>query len=190
MKSFELLFLFLIVVACERLPENTDRKPDPLFSTTAPSRLYFKNMRSFYYRQSTKPETKIDLYTLKKIPEKADRPLLIPIIADNWLQDEAYLLLEPNDHPAWRADTLNIKWEDPKTGASGAIAMANPNILMQLDIAGFLEMHLNSGHRISFLSQNNDWQPLFTQREDISNFLTTTKDYVRLTEQELKKQRK
>ncbi len=190
MKNPLLLALLSLVCACNRPPEKAVQKTDPLFSTTQPSRLYFKNMRSFYYQQSTKPGTKIDVYVLKKNLQSTKRPKLVPIIADNWMEDEAYILLERSPHPYLNTDTLTVRWESEKTGESGVYQMAQPSVLAQYELANFMYIHLNSGHKLSFFTPDKEWEPLFTDPMEAQNFLTTIKDYNTLTEKDLKEKKK
>lgn len=182
MKKSLLPILLVWGCACNHPPESADNKANPLFSTTQPSRLYFKNMRSYYYQQSTKPGTKIDVYVLKKILQSTEKPMLIPVIADNWMEDEAYILLERSTHPYLSTDTLTVRWESEKTGESGIYTMVQPSIQSQYELAKFMYESLNSGHKLSFLTPNKEWKALFSNAQEAQNFSITIRDYNTLTE--------
>lgn len=182
--------LLVLICACNRPPESANERANPLFSTTQPSRLYFKNMRSFYYQQSTKPGTKTDVYVLKKILQSTEKPMLVPIIADNWMEDEAYILLERSPHPYLNMDTLTVRWESEKTGESGVYHMAQPSVQAQYELAKFMYENLNFGHKLSVLTTDHEWESLFPDAGEAQNFITTIKDYNILTEKKLKEKKK
>lgn len=178
---FVVLFL-LIISACGQPSADAAKQPNPFFSTTPPSRLYFKNMRSYYYQQRTMPQTRTDLYTLKTLPTQADYPMLIPIIADNWMQDEAYLLLERNNHSAWPADTVRFRWQDPQSGQHGFINWSENTMRAQYDLAEAIAQQLALGHKFSIIQADSTVIPVFEEKEYIANFLKIKTDYEGLIE--------
>ena len=179
---FAILFL-QIISACTQPAADATNQPNPFFSTTPPSRLYFKNMRSYYYQQRTMPHTRTDLYTLKTLPAQVDYPMLIPIIADNWMQDEAYLLLQRNNHPAWATDTVRFRWQDPQSGQYGFIDWSENTMRAQYELAETIVQQLSVGHKLSIIQADSSSIPVFEEKEYIANFLKTMADYKNLTEQ-------
>lgn len=184
MKNPLVLLFFLLFSACDAPPSDADRTPDKRFRTTQPSRLYFKNMRAYYYNQEVQPGTKVDLYTLKKFSQSDNIPLLIPTIADNWLQDEAYIFLYPNANEAIAVDTLQLKWEAADSEEQGTFSLTDETVLEQFELANWLYEHLSNGHKIRFLGTDNEWHELFTSQENRLNFIKTMQDYYALIEQD------
>ena len=182
MKNIFFLLLFVLLYACEGTPAGHTRPPRQLFHTTAPSQLYFKNMRSYHYAQSTKPGTRIDTYTLKKFSTDSKSPVLIPIIENNWMEDEAYILLEKNNYPDW-SDTLQLQFETGEEIEFPTISTLNMEA--QYAFAKHLYEELKQGHRINVYTPNQRWQPLYESQPERANFLRVLQDYYNLTESSL-----
>lgn len=102
--------IFLLFAGCkEPTPSKPqDSKPTGLFATTAPSKIYFNNIRSIQYYRNRKPGTKLDVYRHKKFSMTNKRPIIYPLIIDNWMKDEAYLFVEQNTYPSF-SDPLKIR---------------------------------------------------------------------------------
>ncbi len=174
-----LLTIASIALLCSCMHSTTPKQPDqpdPKFRTTQPSRLYFKNMRSYYYQQSTQPSTRIDLYNLKK-----HKPYPIqPIIADNWMQDEAYILLECHACEQF-PDTLLFR-KSTTQESSDTYTYAGRDPYAQLALANWLFDALQAGHKIELRTINQEWVPILQTVPDRSAFLHVMKDYLRLIE--------
>lgn len=183
MKNIFSLLVFALLYACGDTPPKHSNQPRQLFRTTAPSRLYFKNMRSYYYNQDTKSDTRIDVYTLKAFSDDATHPILLPIIMDNWLEDEAYILLEQNAYPAW-TDTLQLKWSD-ETQVK-IITISTLTLAQHYELAKRLFDDLKQGHKIRYYTTTKEWKVLYANQTERANFLSVMKDYYNLTETSLK----
>jgi len=181
MKNPLFLMFFLLFAACDTPPPDADRKPDALFRTTQPSRLYFKNMRAYYYRHEVQQNTKTDLYTMRKLTQTGDQPALLPIIADNWLQDEAYIFFKQTPN-ADIAEPLQLKWEDKSSGTHETFMLESRNTKQQYALARWMYKHLNEGHKFYYLNTANDWTTMREKPEIRTNFLKTLQDYYALTE--------
>lgn len=186
MKIPLLLLLFLIFFACETPPTDASRQPDEIFRTTDPSRLYFKNMRAYYYQEDTKPGTKMDTYTLKKFNSADSRPILTPIIVNNWLQDEAYLFLEKNAHPSLAGNSLYFRSLGSVTNETLEFELTIFDKQSQYDLASFLHTHIRAGHTLEVSTDHQEWYSIFNDKKDRGYFLQTMDDYYRLIEKERK----
>lgn len=163
------LLLLLFLLSCETSP----KKPKNIFHVIAPNQLYFKNVRSIYYKTETDKATKIDYYTLNKWNEKSLKPALVPVIADNWIEEEAYLQLNFKNITA---DSYNVnieKWE-------------NINLPTQAKMSNQQAYELALAIKNQLLANElvvvNDSIILFEDRNERSYFLTTLQDYLRLIE--------
>lgn len=163
------LFLLLFLLACE----TPEKKPKNIFYVSAPNQLYFKNIRSVYYKTETDKATKIDYYTLNKWNEKALKPALVPVIADNWIEEEAYLQLNFKNITADSCKVNIEKWK-------------NINLPTQAKIANQEAYELALAIKNRLLANElvvvNDSIILFEDRNERSYFLTTLQDYLRLIE--------
>ncbi len=179
-KYFTLGLIVLFYFACEpniKTPKVYTGEKE--YRTTDPSRLYFNNIRSTSYFRKRKPNTRIDMYTLRKFSRTNKRPILYPMIVNNWMQDEAYLFIEKNDYVAY-ADSLIVRWE--KDTMSGQFFMDVPSKKKQYHFAKNLYDCIRSKQALFIKTKTNDFVPVFKNVEDRMNFMTTMNDYYRLTE--------
>ncbi|MEL6863492.1 MAG: hypothetical protein AAFP19_03690 [Bacteroidota bacterium] len=173
-----LLLLFLLS-ACSSDQEQVQKGPKSPFQTTQPSVLYFKNMRSVNYKQR-RQEPKMDVYTFRQFTDTDSRPILYPLIVNNWLQDEAYLLIERNEFGAF-ADSLIVQWESP-TDSSGTFYLANTFKQQQYEFGLALYQRLKEDCSLKIKSSDGTYVPLFDQKEDRFHYATVVRDFLRLTE--------
>lgn len=179
-RFFFLLSLFLLT-KCSPAPQEKSERD--VFSTTAPSKLYFKNIRSTYYQQQQQKGTKVDLYQLRKIPTVDSRPIIYPVIADDWLNDKAFILLQTNDYKDGIADPLSIYWENGQIADS--LKMGTPTFPEQLKMATKINELLANGIEIYTQNKQSERIMLFENYADKSNFMTIMRDYFKLVESEL-----
>lgn len=150
------------------------------FRTTQPSHLYFKNIRSSSYRQHTPANTRLDLYRLRTSVDTERRPILHPVIVDNWMADEAYLQLEPNAYGGGFTDTLRVTWRSERD--SGQFELVRRDWPNQFQFAQRLYEGLRAGQRFRIQTADGSYAPLLQENTDRQNFLTTLRDYNKLIE--------
>jgi hypothetical protein len=179
--SWAILVLFLTAVACS--PDETERQQgtgDRRFRTTPPSLLYFKNMRSTQYRVEEQAKSRIELYRLNKFEEVEQRPVLYPVIANNWLEDEAYLFLRPNAWVAAFHDPLTLS-QDSSWSAQN-IQLQPPTPVEQYELSMQLYESLKRGESWYVAAADSTFAPLFAEGDERALFLTTVRDYLKLTD--------
>ncbi|MCO6487676.1 MAG: hypothetical protein J5I98_04620 [Phaeodactylibacter sp.] len=182
MKKITLLgTLWIILFSCGGQGGQTGSAAGELpYRTTAPSLLYFKNIRSAYYEMSEQPGTRIELYRLRKFSGPSAAPLLVPVIANNWLKDEAYLFLEPAEYDGAYATPITVRWEAP---ADTSIYRLQPaTVARQRELALHLYEGLRAGRQASILAADSTWAPLFGGNDIRDSYSTAIRDYLRLTE--------
>jgi len=206
------LITLLLLIACES-GQQQGQKADgnPAFHTTAPSLLYFKNMRSSYYQMEEQPGSRIELYRLNRFDDTQSRPILYPIIANNWLQDEAYLFLEKNDYEKGFAEPLKVKVINSEGGSGKAesgsgnsprrasatlregengenskviLELSPVSVLKQYELAMKIYEALRAQKAIQVQDAEGNWQPIFEDKQDRQHFMSSVRDYLRLTEAE------
>lgn len=183
MKNLLILVTFLGTLCTCSSPSGQEKeagRKGPPFQTTPPSHLYFKNIRSIHYAQKTQPGTRIDLYKLRRFSETRQRPVLYPVIVDNWMQDEAYLLIQPNDFDRGFSDPLRVFWKTTQDSGRYELALADWNA--QHRFAGQLYRSIQQEHRLSVETAAGNRAPLFERNEDRLHFTTTLRDFYKLTE--------
>ncbi|MEQ8704064.1 MAG: hypothetical protein RIC19_09105 [Phaeodactylibacter sp.] len=181
--SWAVVGLFLIFAACS--PNSTERQKgtgDRRFRTTPPSLLYFKNMRSIQYTVEEQPKSRIELYRLNKYEEVRQRPVLYPLIANNWLEDEAYLFLQPND---WADGFLSPLTLSQDTAWSAPILQLQPPTPGEQYALGMqLYESLKRGEGWYVAAADSTFAPIFDDGDERAYFLTTVQDYLKLTDKD------
>ena len=139
-------------------------------------------MRSSYYSSSQQPGTKVDLFQLRKIKMDDASPLIYPVIADNWMEDEAYLLIQTNEYKNGFQSPLTLYWSNEKE--EGRIEMKRPaNFEHQYAFARELEKVLKQDHVLQVLTEKGERVPVFETYDQKSWFFTTLRDFRKLIEQ-------
>jgi len=150
------------------------------FHTTPPSLLYFKNMRSTIYTMEEQPKSRIELYRHKQFGLAGERPAVYPIIANNWLQDEAYLFLERGNSSEPLQDPLTFAADT--TASSSFLRLQGAQPSQQYDLALGLYKGLQSEKQWYIKQRNGQFVPLYHEGNERMAFLVTLRDYLKLTE--------
>lgn len=160
---------------------TTDKKPvdtENRYRVTAPSQLYFKNIRSANYSEKKLPN-KMDVYKLKKFSTTNERPIIYPTIIHNWMGDEAYIFIEKNAY-AHYGDSLIINWRQAES--NGQFHLALPTRDDQYDFVENIYDHIKKGDELFLKTKSQKDVPIFQNLEDRKHFVITLNDYYKLTE--------
>jgi hypothetical protein len=174
---FPLLFLLTSCGGPVTKPSDNDRP----FRTTAPSRLYFKNIRSTAYATIDNKQEGMDWYRFRKLPTEADAFTFIPVIVDHWLQDEAYIMFQflGNENQSF-AEPLTIQWQDDNN--EGEFDFAQRDQAGQFEFARNLYTQLQQKNKLAILGKEGEPIPILENYKDRTYLLTILSDYFRLTE--------
>ncbi len=173
------IFALPVLVACSAPQPQRDFTGDPDFRTTQPSRLFFANVRASNYYLERPAGTELSLYRNRKFSQTSKRPILIPVIVQALLKDEAYLFIRPNDFRGL-ADPLTVAWStDTSKGTYTLDVLTRP---AQFDFATELYAALLGGQRLSVRLADSSYMPIFEDEVERAAFAVTTADYYRLTE--------
>ncbi len=173
------LFLFFSLVSCGK-EQAVSPEGASVFQVSDPSHLFFKNMRSNQYIQTTQPNTRIDQYRLRQWDLDKDRPLLVPVIVDNWMQDEAYLFVETNAYQPGFAEPLTVQWSTEEE--QGQIALEQRQPADQRTFLLAVYDAIDRGANLQIRIDEDQYTSLFENTLDQLYFRKTVKDYLRLTE--------
>ncbi|MEM1328626.1 MAG: hypothetical protein AAGI23_21905 [Bacteroidota bacterium] len=143
---------------------------DPIFYASDPARLFFKNTRSHHYQLVTQKSSKIDHYAWKNEPG-----IVQAVIADNWLSEEAYLLIR-------LADKGIVDWQIENEKATPIIITPQTR-RDHYDAALTLYRALQDGAKLQ-LSYGAQTIPIFQKEAEKTTFETVVKDYLRLVEKQ------
>jgi hypothetical protein len=170
-----------LLAACGEHGNRRLRDKGP-FSTTQSGRLFFKNVRSFYYEKSELPGNEyVRLYRLEKCRDSIPNAAYFNLtIADNYREERAILLLEPNavlrDAPRqtiyYEGTTGldSVPWPDEGPAANRAFAhhldslLANDRLLWVKDGKQRHPLFQNKLDRDCLGQQLDDYEKLITRK--------------------------
>lgn len=176
MKYSTLSVLLIFLSSCVPPPSNPI-KVDKRFQTTAPSLLFFKNIRSNSYTTTQDANTRIDYYELRKWKNGNKSPVIYPIIVNDWLNDAAYIQLKSNNFSNLSKDSFQISIDAQKR----KYLLNTKSLETSTDLAIEIGDALQKGKKISLYIENKAVL-LFENKLDKSNFVTSLNDYLRLVE--------
>ena len=107
-------FIIMLVLMALGAPEKTElNKTGVSFQTGESAEMYFKNMRSFFYKIHEDKKSGFTIYRIKSRNVDSTSASLSYALVNNWRHDETYILTEPN--PALHSlddIQLQIEFED------------------------------------------------------------------------------
>ncbi|MEM9888919.1 MAG: hypothetical protein AAF849_23705 [Bacteroidota bacterium] len=164
-------FFYAVLFACSDPSQKIVQENDPIFHTTAPARLYFQNTRSHHYQLITQKASKIDRYYLKAVSRDQ---LFYPVIDNNWLAEEAYILLESKDsiqqNVAIQIDNIkliSLDFEDRKSQYEAIIAIARA---------------VDAEQNCCFIGEAGKCLNIFNSEQAKTQFKIVVRDYLKLVE--------
>lgn len=105
--------------------------------------------------------------------------MLIPIIVEAYLKDEAYVFVRPNDFQGFHSPiTLQVHNGTPDT----LLRLDDQTRPGQLQFASLLYEHLMEGDTLQVLLRDSSWQQVYELRAERAAFFSVMQDYYRLTE--------
>jgi len=178
--STTLAALFCLMTACGPVPQEQETRED--FATTDPSRIYFRNMRSTKYKESKQPGTRTQLYRFERFPDTNERPIIMPVIANNWMRDEAYLFVETNAYRNGYRKPLVVFHQHESQ--EDTFELLKPRLAEQQQFSVELYRRLGQGGQMETLDSLGNRIGIFDNKLDVTNYRTVVKDYLRLIERE------
>jgi hypothetical protein len=160
--------------------KNKRADPDKIkFTTTDDAELFFKNIRQQAYDLEEMKAANLLVYRHEDRKINPDYPLLQPALVVNWLHDEAYLLLEPNEQIP-NNEPLLIAWQDSLQHKSGEYRFEFGSKEEHLRFAGELYSSILDGHKLYYVSDSVAI-PFLSNNTDRKIFRHSLLDYYRLT---------
>lgn len=171
--------LLLWLCACDEAPPRSGTG-DRALRTTAPSRLYFKNVRASDYASTEEDASRADIYRFRDFPDTAAAPMLLPVIVDNWLEDEAYVRFATIPYPQGYARPLQLIGQT--AGQPDTLTLNATDPAAQLAFAERLYRMLKRNGRISIVTTDPNSRSLGLDESGQQWTLTVLEDYLRLVE--------
>jgi hypothetical protein len=178
-KRFLYLFVMVILVpACK-----IDRKPTVdrdkfTFRISSDSFLFFKNVRQIYYDFQDLPKAHWYAYRFGKRPVDPTRPIVTPVIVVDWIKDESYLLVEPNE--ALQNEPGLVIFEKNRSGKMLEYSLKERGRENMLEFATKIYEGIMAENEI-YVKSGQKHILLFKNDEERDAFRVVMSDYYRLT---------
>jgi len=176
-----LIGLLLIIVSLIGCKIDRDKKVDRAkfqFEVGDDSELFFRNVRQIYYDRSS-PDGTWQAYRFGDHYQGNDRPVILPVIVINWLQDEAYLLIDTNELLT-EEDDLRVIISDTSTLKADTLILNQRGRERMLEFGSRLYEAIQTNQTITVKSRGK-FVPLLMEGDDRETFRITMSDYYRLT---------
>ncbi len=170
-KSLFLFIIFLLFFGCSDVKPPKENKDSP-FRTTVPSQIYFKNMRSLHYTETDTKQEGVKRFEPKSIEKNAIRPKVFPIIYQNWLKDEAYIVFEKLDAPK---ESLSVELNIGASEESSKFQLGN--FKSHFDLAQ--KIYQNPSNFQLYIYENEEKRKILKESKDA---LIVLSDYFKLLE--------
>lgn len=181
MKYFTTALLFSVLLAACNPDKNRRADPEKIkFTTTDDAELFFKNLRQQNYDKEELPAARLDVFRHSDRTKEPSYPFLQLAMVVNWRNDEAYMLLEPNE----KINTdvpVEIRWIDKTTGESGVYTFDYGNKEEHLRFAGELYGSILDGHELEYLSGPEKVISFMEKPKEREIFRISMFDFYRLT---------
>jgi hypothetical protein len=176
---FFFCFVMLIILPGCKIDRKKPVDRDKFtFKVSKDSFLFFRNVRQIYYDFQDLPQAKWYAYRLSDRSKNAGTPVLTPVIVVDWLRDESYVLLEPNEFLQSEI-TFKIR-EKNSAGKFFEYSLAQRGRENMLEFASKIYEGIMDENEM-YINASNRWHPLFADDEDKDNFRIVMADYYRLT---------
>ncbi len=171
------IWILCIVVffGCQIDKNKTVDREKFTFKTGDDTELFFKNVRQLYYDMEENEAAKFHLFRLKQRVESDSLPTLNLAIVVNYLQDESYIFLEPNEI-LQQYDPLEINWTD-SAGNSGTYKSGLMTREFMLEMASRIYEGIEQNYTFTL----SGGSPILSTIEEREAFRVTMSDYYRLT---------
>ncbi|MDX1627410.1 MAG: hypothetical protein R3345_01855 [Fulvivirga sp.] len=172
------LFILLVASGCGLDKGKHIDREKFTFKTGDDTELFFKNVRQSYYDLEENKAAKFNVFRYEDRPVASDEPIIHLAIVINYMQDEAYLLVEPN---AYLSDTdpIEIKAAPKNGGESKIVVLKEMNKEAMLAFASDLYELLLKDYQFA-VNINGQWEPVLDAKEERAAFRITVSDYYRL----------
>lgn len=177
MRRFVFL-LFLIISGCKIDNDKTIDRDNLTFKIGTDTQLFFKNVRQSYYDLEENKAAKFNVFRFSDRNMNPEEAVLNLAIVINYLQDEAYLLVEPSELLA--DENIELRAEHPTTGESVSLHLVAANREGMLDFCTSVYELIVQGYDIE-MKLREKRQPILNTPETREAFRITVSDYYRLT---------
>ena len=173
-----LIFSFLLL-SCRLDGDKAVDRNKFSFRTGDDTELFFKNLRQSYYDLEELKSANLNVFRLKKRPGETGRPVVNVAIVMNWVEDEAYILVEPGVL-LQNELSLKVSWKDTVKNETGSVVLEGRGKENMLEFASQLYEGVIA-RRVFQIEHQGQLVNFLHTPEDREAIRITMSDYYRLT---------
>ncbi|MTI41138.1 hypothetical protein [Fulvivirga lutimaris] len=170
--------LFLIITGCKIDDDKTIDRDKLTFKIGTDTQLFFKNVRQSYYDLEENKAAKFNVFRFSDRSKNPEERVLNLAIVVNYLQDEAYLLIEPSE--AIGNENIELRAQHPNNGDVKGAILNEMNREAMLNFCTDVYELLVQGYQFE-IKVGEEWRPVLDNHEAKEAFRITVSDYYRLT---------
>lgn len=174
MKVVYLLLFMSLLAGCRLDGDKTVDRAKITFRTGDDTELFFKNIRQSYYDLEEKSAAKLNVFRYEDRSLAEDHPVINLAIIHNYMEDEAYILIEPNEIIADEVPLEVMRGDSAKS-----IELQNYSRREIIEFASQLYEAIKNGEYLSVQVQDSTFT-LFPSSKEREAFRITMSDYYRL----------
>lgn len=169
----------LLLMACgpRKLPKPDFEQVD--FSMTSSARLFFKNVRAYYYEADVYSFPGVELYRYKPVATDSLQAWLRPVLSLAYAQDKAFLLTEIS--PFLRDSCDGWLYAANNTDSVRRHSLFPLHMNDHLALQAFLYHAIDDSCNIWVLTKTGIKKPLFDKHKERQAVHKQQRDYLRLT---------
>ncbi len=166
--------LVLLYIAFGPKAKKIDLKSINFYSTES-AELYFKNIRSFSYEREENEEARFVLYRIKTREKDTLIPAINFMLVSNWLQDENYIITEPQPHDLLDSGLVWKNGED-----SGLLSLSTKDAEDHYIFSASFYEQLTAESQFYYLDKSQKHQQLRFSEDQRKSLKKTLSDYFKL----------
>lgn len=182
MRMLVCLFFGFLLGACQHKLNKEVDPYSPKYASSEASKLRFRNVRSLFYDKEEIAQNRMKLLRLKDRYQGHDRPVLNLAIVNNWMYDEAFVLVEPN---AWfpDPDSIVVHWSKNEGKVRGRYVYRKSNKDAHFTFASEVYRGVLRGYQLEVADASGKRHVLMGGRnQDRAVFRKTMTDFYRLVD--------
>ncbi|MEQ8243287.1 hypothetical protein [Fulvivirga sp.] len=170
--------LLLTISACKIDDDKTIDRADLTFKIGTDTQLFFKNVRQSYYDLEENMAAKFNVFRFSDRNVNPEALVLNLAIVVNYLQDEAYLLVEPCE--AIGSENIELRAQHPNNDDVKEINLNEMNREAMLNFCTDTYELLVQGYQFE-INVGEEWKAVLDTHQAKEAFRITVSDYYRLT---------
>jgi hypothetical protein len=177
-RFFILIVMVILLPACKIDRKARVDRDKFTFKVSDDALLFFRNVRQVYYDFQDLPQAHWYAFRHSDRPVDPQSPLITPVIVVDWMKNESYILVEPNERMAGEAEI--VVRERNKKGITFEYSLSQRGRENMLEFTTKIYEGIMEENDLFIVSGGREY-PLFQSDEQRDIFRVVMADYYRLT---------